>query len=728
MEAFFPGGTPLSVLTTQPLDGPLDYLAPDGGVVLGALVMVPLGPRRVIGVVWGDAAGDYPSDKLRPIARMLDVPPMRREMRSFLVRAGAYTLTPLYQMLRMALRAPGLSETPADRIVYLRGHGEADRMTAARERVLDVLDAAPNTVYLAKELADLAGVSPSVVKGLASQGVVATRTAPRDAPYPELDTDRPGKPLSEAQKAAATELIATQTGAFSTTLLWGVTGSGKTEVYMEAVAACIRAGRQALVLIPEIALTVDFLARVEARFGVRPAEWHYGVTMTERRRCWKQVAEGQAKLVVGARSALYLPFRDLGLIVVDEEHDGSYKQDDGVLYSARDMSVLRASLAKAQVILASATPALESWVNAENGKYNRVVLSDRFGDARLPEMRAIDLREEVLPANTWISPTLSAEIDRRLSNGEQSLLFLNRRGYAPITVCRVCGFQIGCDHCDARMVEHRFRGELVCHQCGETKAKPKTCPSCGIEDRFAAVGPGIERLAEEAKARFPSARLSLLSSDMMLSGQALRDHIAGIASGEADIIIGTQLVAKGHNFPLLTCVGVIDADLGLQGGDLRAAEKTFQLIRQVAGRAGRSDKQGVAFIQTHQPEHPVIKAILSGDEEAFWAAEVAERKRAQVPPFARLAGVVISGQNEAQVRATAAELARRAEPLWSMGAEVFGPAPAPIARIRGRHRMRILVRASKDSRLQSALLTWRASVKIPNQVRVSIDIDPQSFY
>ena len=727
MTSFFPAGSPLSVLTTQPLDGPLDYLAPEGGVALGAVVIAPLGPRKVIGVVWGEAAGDYPIEKLRPVLRELDVPPMREEMRVFLARVGAYTLTPLHNMLQMALRAPGLAEPPSDRVVYTAGTEMPERMTPAREKVLHVLEEEPDQTFMAKELADLAGVTPSVVKGLVEHGAVVARMAPRDAPYPRLDPDVPGKELSESQTSAAQELVSKQ-GSYSTTLLKGVTGSGKTEVYMEAVAACLKSGKQALVLLPEIALTVDFLARVEERFGARPAEWHYGVTMTERRRCWKMVAENNAQLVVGARSSLYLPFANLGLIVVDEEHDGSYKQEDGVLYSARDMAVMRASIVGAQVILASATPALETWVNAESGKYDRVILDRRFGAAEMPDMKPIDLREEELASGSWISPSLASEIDQRLQNGEQSLLFLNRRGYAPLTVCRACGYQVECDECDARMVEHRFRGELGCHQCGATKPKPKTCSNCGIEDRFAPIGPGVERLAEEATARFPEARISLLSSDMMMSGRALREHIQGIANGEADLIIGTQLVAKGHNFPLLTCVGVIDADLGLHGGDLRAAEKTFQLIRQVAGRAGRADRRGTAYIQTHQPEHPVIKAIISGDEDAFWAAEAAERERAKVPPFGRLAGIVVSGQNGNQVNEVAMALARRPQPLHDIGAEVFGPAPAPIARIRGRHRVRLLVRSVKDPRLQAALAQWRAQIQIPSQVRVTIDIDPQSFY
>jgi primosomal protein N' (replication factor Y) len=542
-----------------------------------------------------------------------------------------------------------------------------------------------------------------------------------------LDPSLPSKELSGDQEAAVEYLQGNGAG-YSTTLLKGVTGSGKTEVYLEAVSACLKQGRQALVLLPEIALTSEFLTRVEARFGARPAEWHSGVTMTERRRTWKMVGQGNAQMVVGARSALFLPFQDLGLIVVDEEHDTSYKQEDGVLYNARDMAVLRASLVGGQVVLASATPSLESWENVESGKYRKIDLKSRFGAAKMPEMRAIDMRKETLPGDRWISPSLHKMVLDRIKVGEQSLLFINRRGYAPVTLCRACGNQVGCDNCDARMVEHRFLKRLMCHQCGETKPVPKICPSCKAEGRLAVVGPGVERLAEEATALFPDAKVAVLSSDMFGSARALKAQIAALAAGEVDVIIGTQLVAKGHNFPLLTLVGVIDADLGLQGSDLRAAERTFQLMRQVAGRAGRSDKPGVAILQTHQPEHPVIRAILGGDEETFWQTEAREREVAGVPPYGRLVGVVLSSNNEQEAFDVGQAMVRNCIPLTKIGAQVFGPAPAPIARIRGRHRVRLLVKASKSAPIQTALTEWAAQFKLPNSLRLSIDIDPQSFY
>lgn len=726
---YFDEGALVAVLTTQPLGRALDYKAPEGGVMRGAFVEVPLGPRKVIGVVWGAGAGGFDLKKARSIARVLDVAPMREEMRAFLEKCGAYTLTSLPQMLRLATRAPGLSNPPSMQKVYRMGHKAPDRMTDARGRVLAVLEEFGALGFTLGELAEQAGVTSSVVKGLVKQGAVHEEDTPRDLPFARLDASRPGKELTEAQGVAADRLVQGQkAGVFGATLLWGITGSGKTEVYLEAVAEALRQGRQALVLLPEIALSADFMRRVEARFGAKAAEWHSGVTMTERRRVWKMVGEGGAQLVIGARSALFLPFQDLGLIVVDEEHDSSYKQEEGALYNARDMAVLRGSLCGAQVVLASATPSLESWSNAQSGKYELIELTSRYGVAVLPELRTIDMRQVKLPSNRWISPQLESAVKARMLKGEQSLLFLNRRGYAPVTLCRKCGEQIACTDCDARMVEHRFLKQLMCHQCGATRPIPEVCPSCEAEDTLAVVGPGVERLAEEAAERFPEARVAVLSSDLFGSARALKAQIMAIAEGAADVIIGTQLVAKGHNFPLLTLVGIIDADLSLQGSDMRAAERTFQQMRQVSGRAGRAEKAGVAMLQTYQPEHPVLRAIMSGEERQFWRAEADERRLSGMPPFGRLAGVVISAPNERDAFDLGEHLARNAAPLAKIGAKVFGPAPAPVARVRGRHRVRLLVKAPKDAPLQAALRAWLKGLKLPNQLRLSVDIDPQSFY
>jgi primosomal protein N' (replication factor Y) len=725
---FYPEGEIVAVLCPLPIDGPLDYRAPSGGVGLGDLVEIPLGPRAAIGAVWGPGTGDVANAKIKPILRRLDLPPMTGPMRAFLDRAADYTLTERGMMLRLATRAPGLRDPVATRKLYAPGTGTPDRITPARQRVLEVLAGYGGAPMAPGNLAQQAGVSAAVLKGLADAGALRAVDAPRDAPYPRLSPDAPSRALSGAQEGAAATLRAAVAGrAFSATLLHGVTGSGKTEVYMEAIAECLRAGRQALILLPEIALTSDFLSRFAARFGARPALWHSQATDAERRRCWRAVADGTAQAVAGARSALFLPFADLGLVIVDEEHDGAYKQEEGVLYNARDLAVLRAHFEGATAVLASATPSLETWANAEAGKYDRLTLPERFGPAVMPRLRAIDLRRDGPDRGQWIAPPLAEAVRQRLIAGEQSLLFLNRRGYAPITVCRGCGHQMGCPHCDATLVEHRFRGRLMCHQCGYERAAPTICPGCGEADKFAVIGPGVERLAEEAQARFPDARVAVLSSDLS-SAKSLAEQIAAIARGEADVIVGTQLAAKGHNFPLLTLVGVIDADLALRGGDLRAGEKTFQLVRQVAGRAGRADKPGEALIQTCAPEHPVIQAILSGDEEGFLRDEAARRRAAGAPPYGRMAGVIVSGPEEDRTARTASALARAAGMLEEAGVQLFGPAPAPIARIRGRWRMRLLAKAPRHVKMQAALKAWRASVKPEPGVQVRIDIDPQSFF
>ncbi|MEM7177886.1 MAG: primosomal protein N' [Pseudomonadota bacterium] len=725
----FQAGDQVAVMLPAPFDGPLDYLLPQGlSLGPGDFVQVELGARVVTGVVWGAGKGDVDPGRLKQVAGKFDVPPMAPAMRRFLERAADYTITPPGMMVRLGTRVPELGKPPPTRRVWSLTDHRPDRLTDARRRVIEVLEQHGGMGLGTAELAELAGVSAAVVTGLAGSGVLSGREIARDAPFPPLFGHRTGDHLNEGQSAAA-EILRTHVAAaaFKPVLLKGVTGSGKTEVYLEAVAECIAAGRQALVLVPEIALTSAFLARVEARFGARPGEWHHGIAPPERRRVWRAVAEGRVQLVVGARSALYLPFTDLGLIVVDEEHENSFKQADNVLYNARDMAVLRAAEEDAVIVMASATPSLESWANAESGKYQRLDLPERFGAAVMPELRIVDLRTDNPGRNRWISEPLAEAARARLGRGEQVLFFLNRRGYAPLTRCLACGHNFHCPHCDCLMVTHRFRDQLLCHQCGHVEPTPRACPACGRDDRLSVIGPGVERLAEESADLFPEARIEVLSSDLAESPEELKARLAAIAEGAADIIIGTQMVAKGHNFPLLTLVGVIDADMGLQGGDLRAAERTFQLIHQVAGRAGRADKAGVAMIQTASPDHDVMAAIMSGDPESFWRAEAAMRREAGVPPYGRMAGIIVSGPDEAHVWEIANALARSAEIVARTGAEVYGPAPAPFARLRGRHRVRLLVKAPKHVPLQPALKAWREAVKTGAKTRVVIDIDPQSF-
>jgi len=598
-------------------------------------------------------------------------------------------------------------------------------MTAPRRRVLDQLSG--DLAWSKSGLAAAAGVSPGVIQGLIEAGTLATVLMPPEPAAPAPDPDFAATALTDEQAAAAQVLReAVAADAFSVTLLDGVTGSGKTEVYLEAVAAALHAGRQVLILVPEIALTADFLDRFAARFGARPAEWHSDVPPRRRDKVWRGVADGDVRAVVGARSALFLPFADLGLIVVDEEHDLAYKQEDRVFYNARDMAVVRGHLAGFPVVLSSATPSIESRVNADTDRYRRIMLSDRYRAAKLPEVSVIDMRENPAERGRFLAPPLVTAIGQALADGEQALLFLNRRGYAPLTLCRRCGHRFHCPNCSTWLVEHRFRGVLMCHHCGHTEPRPDACPDCGSEDSLVACGPGVERLGEEVKERFPAARVIVMSSDIVGGVKRLRLELQSIAAGEVDIVIGTQLVAKGHNFPLLTLVGVVDGDLGLARGDLRAAERTFQLLSQVTGRAGRSGGASRALVQTFAPEHPVMQAIVAGDREAFYAKEIAERRAAGLPPFGRLAGIVVSGPERSAVQSYASTLRRAAPPQAEI--ELLGPAEAPLAVIRGRHRFRLLVQAPRTADLQAWLRAWLVAAPVPRGgVRVQIDIDPQSF-
>ncbi len=717
-----------SVLLPLPLKGAYDYrLKAEDDAGPGAFVTVPLGNRTITGVIWGDAEGGVDEAKLRAVTSVFDVPKLNEVSRRFVDWVARYTLYPPGAVLRMVMSAPEALDPPKPMIAYVRtapGPEEAGlRMTPARQRVLAVLQDGPPRP--AAELAREAGVTTGVVTGLHKAGVLEAVAMGKAAP-PQPDPAASGPTLSADQKAAAQALCdAVEKGGFDATLLDGVTGSGKTEVYFEAMAACLAAGRQVLVLLPEIAMSAQWFERFTKRFGAPPAAWHSEAPRPRRREVWRAVAEGKVKVVFGSRSALFLPFANLGLIVVDEEHDGSYKQEDGVVYHARDMAVVRASLGEIPVVLASATPSLESLMNAEAGRYNHLHLPNRHGGASLPEIEIVDMRKHPPARGRWLSPRLDQALAETLEAGEQAMLFLNRRGYAPLTLCRACGYRIACPRCTAWLVEHRLARRLECHHCGHAMRPPPECPSCGVEDAMVACGPGVERVAEEVAARFPEARLAVMASDTLRGPAAAAELVRLVEDRQLDILIGTQVMAKGHHFPQLTLVGVIDADLGLTGGDPRAGERTFQLLSQVAGRAGRAALKGRVLLQSYMPEHPVMQAMAAGDRERFLAEERAGREASHLPPFGRLAALIVSGPNFDLVEETARALARSAPRI--QGITILGPAPAPLATLRGRHRRRFLIKAGKDTRLQPVLHGWLAAVKTPSNVRIKVDIDPYSF-
>ena len=727
------GGRRVAVCVPLPLAAPYDYLLPSGMTAPpGTIVRVPVGKRLLWGVVWGDGEGAIAAARLKTVAEVSAMPPLADDMRAFVDWVAAYTVSPPGAVLRMVLSIPDALE-PEDPVAGVaRGEwpGSA-RRTPARQRLWTALEGAPPLP--ASEAARRAGVSSAVVNGLLNEGGLIRVPLPPPARLATPDPDAAPPVLGPAQAAAATALAAGVGGGYTATLLDGVTGSGKTEVYFEAVAEALRQGRQILVLVPEIALTRQWLDRFARRFGVAPAAWHSELSPAVRRDTWRAVATGQARVLIGARSALFLPFAALGLIVVDEEHEHAFKQEEGVIYQGRDMAVVRAHLAGIPVVLASATPSLETLANVRTGRYAVHGLPQRHGGAEMPVVSLVDLRETPPDNGAWgrgfLAPPLVAAMAETFAKGEQALLYLNRRGYAPLTICQRCGHRLQCPQCTAWLVEHHGRdgrSRLVCHHCGHAEALPEACPSCGAAQSFVACGPGVERVAEEVAARFPDARRLILSSDHVGGPQAFAQVLNAIVAGEVDVMIGTQMVAKGHHFPGLTLVGVVDSDLGLAGGDLRAAERTYQLLHQVAGRAGRADKPGRVLMQTFDPDQAVIAALAAGDREAFIAAEQTGRRILGMPPFGRLAAVIVAARSEAEASRLAMALGR-AFPNAGDGVRLYGPVPAVLTRLRGWVRYRLLVRAPREVRLQPFLRAWLASVPIPRSARVRLDIDPYNF-
>ena len=714
------------VVTLNAALGPLDYrVPPEMHVEPGSVVVAPLGPRQLLGVAWEadrlqtEEVGD---NRLRPLNRVLDVRPIAAPLRRLCEWTADYYLSPLASVLRMVLPSSAALEGSRQLIEYRPTGVVPDRLTPQREKALARLEGRQGTV---RELADHAEVSDSVMRGLVNAGALEAVSVDADRPLSCPDPEFAPPDLNSEQQQAAASLAAAVGKGFDPVLLDGVTGSGKTEVYFEAIAECLRQGRQALVLLPEIALTEPFLKRFEARFGCAPVAWHSDLRSSQRRRAWRGIASGEAAVTVGARSALFLPYAKLGLIVVDEAHEPTFKQEEGVQYHARDTAVMRGLFEEIPVILSTATPPIESRHMVELGRYREVSLPVRFAGASMPEMRAINLTQDPPPRGRWLAPELVRELETNLERGEQSLLFLNRRGFAPLTLCRHCGHRFQCPNCTAWMVEHRLMHRLACHHCGHVMPPPKACPECGTEDSLVPCGPGVERIADEVAALFPEARTAIVTSDTIWSPMKAAEFVGAMEAGAIDIVVGTQLITKGYHFPNLTLVGVVDADLGLAGGDLRAAERSFQQIQQVAGRAGRGDKPGRVLVQTHDPDAPVIAALVSGDGPGFYAAETEARREAAMPPFGRLAAIVVSAEDALETEEVARRIGHSAPEVEGMA--VYGPAPAPLAMLRGRHRQRLLVHARRSLDVQDVIRDWLAANDWSSRVRVSVDVDPYSF-
>ncbi len=720
------GDRVVRVALPLPLDQAYDYRVPPDLILgPGSYVVVPWGHRPLIGIVWGAGTGDFP--RLKTIASVLPVAPMGDDLRRLVDWIAAYTLAPLGLVLKMAMGTPAvLRPPPPAPVAYRAGAIPAGRaLSAARLKVLAALDRAGRALT-AGTLMDEVGCAASTIKAMVEAGHLIPVTATPDAgggaggrikPFPSFSIDQ-----HQASSAISEAVLARR---FAPMLLDGVTGSGKTEVYFKAIATAIEAGYQVLVLLPEIALSAQWQERFLRQFAREPAAWHSEIGDAARRRIWRDVANGSLSVVVGARSALFLPFCRLGLIIVDEEHDASFKQEEGVIYQARDMAVVRASLAQVPIVLASATPSLESLLNAERGRYRHLVLHDRHGGAVLPEISLIDLRVAKPARQRFLSPPLQDALGRTLAAGEQAMLFLNRRGYAPLTLCRTCGHRLECPQCSAWLVEHRTVERLLCHHCGYGIPIPAQCPHCADKNSFVPCGPGVERVMEEVTGLFPDARIALMTSDHLVGPKAMADLLHRVEAGAVDFLIGTQMMAKGHHFPMLTLVGVVDADLGLAGGDPRAAERTYQMLHQVSGRAGRAEHPGQVLLQTYDPDHPVMQALKNNDRDAFLALEAEGRHRHGWPPYGRLAALIVSAPDAALVDETCRAIAGTAP--RDPGLTVLGPAPAPLAVLRGRHRRRFLIRTDRTVNLQAFLRLWLKPLTFHRTVKVQIDVDPASF-
>ena len=705
---------------------------------LGTFVRVNVMRRPYIGVVYGIGDSGLAPEKIRDTT---DVFPWHLSVSDlqWIQKMSDWTLMTPGAVLRLIVNVPDAFSPPRTEQLYEYDFESNVRMTDARQSVADAFASNDNEPMSASDIQNIAHVSAAVVKTMISRGVLIPRdTRTRDAndfdyKYQDMGTVQ----LNTEQSAAAAEIAAAiDHGGYSAFVLDGITGSGKTQVYFDAAWRAYSHGKSVLLMMPEIALTAQFISRYEHRFGAPPVVWHSNLTAARRRAIWRGVLTGKIRMVVGTRSALFLPWQDLGLIVVDEEHDTSYKQEDMGNYHARDMAVLRAKISGFPIVLTSATPSAETLQNVADGKYRCLKLTARFGGATVPTIETIDMRanrplpynlpsddDAAAPQNGYLSPNLCNAIQETLNAGRQIMLFINRRGFAPIVQCKKCGWVAQCPDCSVGMTYHKHMGKLLCHMCGRMAPMPTKCPNCG--DNVSCRGAGLEKIQEEVSIKFPSARTALVSSDTIISRQALERIVHKMENGETDIVIGTQILAKGHHFPNLTLVGVVDADMGLFGTDFRAAEHTFQQLFQVAGRAGRGDAPGRVLLQTYQPENPVLTAICNGDRDAFMASDMAARRAAKMPPYGQLIAVIIESQRETVLKKFCADLSAAAP--TAAGVKIMGPIAAQIYQVRNWYRMRFLVAGDARAMLQPLVRHWIDKVRTPSNVRVKLDVNPQNF-
>ena len=777
----------VQILPCTAVDSVFDYAVPEGMPTdLGHVVEIPFGGRALLGVIWSQNPSSAPLTKIKTVSNVFDVK-LTEAHRQFIEKMAYYNYADRGAVLKLGLsviinadefqnfyvpHSPHLYPPPSKRGEDGRGVANIAKtlrknMTKPEWKLWYFLNKKQMGVKFRRQhpigsfVTDFACLDPKLIieldgsqhadtiekdqvrsNKLIEHGfkilrfwnneILENLESVLETIYSEIqklsapNPDFLKRSLTDEQFTAAKLLsLNVQQSGFKPFLLDGVTGSGKTEVYFEAIAANLRLGKQSLILLPEIALSNAFMHRFQERFGVKPALWHSSITKAQRKKLWLNIAQNKEKIIIGARSSLFLPFQSLGLIVVDEEHDGSYKQEEGVIYHARDMAVLRAHAEQIPIILASATPSLETMHNVWQKKYQSIVLPSRYHDVTLPSIEIIDLKQHKPEKQKFLSPKVIETLRIGLAKGEQSLLFLNRRGYAPLTICRSCGHRVECPRCTAWLVEHRLQKKLSCHHCGYESKLPNTCPSCGAVDSLTACGPGVERIEEEVREALPEARTIVLASDITDTPKKIEEALSTVQQHKVDIIIGTQIVAKGHHMPQLTHVTVVDGDLGLGGEDLRSSEKAFGLLHQVSGRAGREAIKGHVMIQTFNPDHPVMKLLANNDRNGFLEREKENRMRSKMPPYARLTAIIISGMKEAFVKDTAQRMVKQIPNV--SGVRVLGPAPAPMYKIRGKYRYRILIQSDKKLDMTAYLNEWLNPMKIPSSIKVTIDIDPQSF-
>jgi len=692
-------------------------------------VLVPFGRRQLVGILLASKQhSDVASGKLKSALQILDTEPvLASDLLQLLDWAAGYYHYPIGETLATALpvllRKPGKTAggnfkvwqmTDAGHQQLERGLGRAARQIA----VLEQLRAHPQG--LARENLS---VPLAVLKNLQQKGWIACLEAAHE-PAHELLTGTQARHTLTDPQGNAVKAVQAAFGRFSPFLLEGVTGSGKTEVYLQLIEPLLQNNRQVLVLVPEIGLTPQLIERFRQRFTLDVAVLHSALNDSQRLHAWQQAASGTARLILGTRSAIFTPLKNPGLIIVDEEHDSSFKQQDGLRYSARDLAVWRARQLNIPIILGSATPSLESLYNVRQGRYQLQLLPERAGQALTPKMRLLDLRSQ--PMRDLLSKTLLEAIDAHLTRGGQILLFLNRRGFAPVLLCHACGWVADCRRCDARMTLHQRCAELRCHHCGSRRRVDAFCPACGSSELLG-IGEGTERVEQALLEQFPDHPVLRIDRDTTRRKGQLEDALCDAQAGKARILLGTQMLAKGHHFPNVTLAAILDADQGLFSSDFRASERMAQLIIQVAGRAGRAHKPGEVIIQTHHPDHPLLRQLVEQGYPAFAEAALQERQDTLLPPYASMALLRAEAADAEHPRVFLETARQLAEPGISDSLQLWGPVAAPMERRAGRYRAQLLLQTSNRSELQQLLTHWvpqLETLKQARRVRWSIDVDP----